>query len=87
VGGRRPSLFNDPGNTIWGSLNVLNAGGYYDGGPKRRWVSTATGQQVNGGLTFTGNGGRLYVGGTMHVNGKFTTAATPHRTSRPTSRA
>jgi hypothetical protein len=65
------SLFNDPGNTIWGSLNVLNAGGYYDGGPNTSLGVYSNGQQVNGGLTFTGNGGRLYVGGTMHVNGKF----------------
>lgn len=65
------SLFNDPGNTFWGSLNVLNAGGYYDGGPNTSLGVYSNGQQVNGGLTFTGNGGRLYVGGTMHVNGKF----------------
>jgi hypothetical protein len=65
------SLFNDPGNTIWGSLNVLNAGGYYDGGPNTSLGVYSNGQQVNGGLTFTGNSGRLYVGGTMHVNGKF----------------
>jgi hypothetical protein len=77
------SLFNDPGNTIWGSLNVLNAGGYYDGGPNTSLGVYSNGQQVNGGLTFTGNGGRLYVGGTMHVNGKFIYSgnATPYTPS------
>ena len=59
------SLFNDPGNTIWGSLTVNGAGGDTSLG------DYSVGQQVNGGLTFTSNTGRLYVGYGMHVNGKF----------------
>jgi hypothetical protein len=67
------SLFNDPGNTIWGNLTVNGAGGYYDGS----WINTSlgvysNGQQVNGGLTFTNNtGSRMSLNGSMTVNGKF----------------
>jgi hypothetical protein len=68
------SLFNDPGNTFWGSVTVNGAGGYYDGS----WINTglgvySNGQQVNGGLTFTNNtGSRMSLNGSMTVNGKFT---------------
>jgi hypothetical protein len=68
------SLFNDPGNHILGNLSVTGWSGYWDGVPNTSLGASSNGQQVDGGLSFLNNTARLYVGGTMHVNGKFTYA-------------
>lgn len=67
---------------IHGNLIVNGSSGIYQGGPGTmsfgNWTQypgadlpTAV-SQVDGGLTFTGNTGGLYVGYPMHVSGKFT---------------
>jgi hypothetical protein len=68
------SLFNDPGNHIYGNLTVNGAGGYYDGSSINTGLGVyVDGQQVDGSLTFTNNtGSRMNLSGSMTVNGKFT---------------
>jgi hypothetical protein len=70
--GSELSLYNDPGNHITGNLTVTGSSGQYDGGPNTSLGIYSNGQQVDGGLTFTGNTGRLATSGTLHVNGKVT---------------
>ena len=38
-------------------------------------AASAAGTQIDGYLNFTGNTGALYVGGPMHVSGKFTASS------------
>jgi hypothetical protein len=68
-------------NHVKGSLTVAGSSGIYQGGPGTmsfgNWTqypgaAQATAQsQVDGSLFFIGNGGGLYSGYPMHVNGKF----------------